>query len=200
MGQKKWPIFHFASGSNCPIVQNPIVWYHLLKRLFSTYCLDIVLLKNFCWSVADLPCCISFWRVAKWLFICIDTHTYMYVCTYICMGFPGGSAGKEATCNAGSQGSIPGLGRSPGEGKGYPLQYSGLENSKDCIVHGVTKSWTRLSTFHIHIHHIYIHTHTHTYILFHILFHYGLLQDIEYSSLCYTVGSCGLTILYTVVF
>ena len=43
---------------------------------------------------------------------------------------------------------IPGLGRSPGEGKGYPLQYSGLENSMDCIVHGITKSWTQLSDFH----------------------------------------------------
>ena len=46
--------------------------------------------------------------------------------------------------------SIPGLGRSPGEGKGYPLQYSGLENSMDCIVHGVAKSWTQLSEFHFH--------------------------------------------------
>ena len=45
-------------------------------------------------------------------------------------GFPGGSAGKESACNAGDLGSIPGLGRSPGEGKGYPLQYSGLENSR----------------------------------------------------------------------
>ena len=45
----------------------------------------------------------------------------------------------------GELGLIPGLGRSPGEGKGYPLQYSGLENSMDCIVHGVTKSWTQLS-------------------------------------------------------
>ena len=45
-------------------------------------------------------------------------------------------------------GLIPGLGRSPGEGKGYPLQYSGLENSVDYIVHGVTKSWTRLSDFY----------------------------------------------------
>ena len=44
----------------------------------------------------------------------------------------------------------PGLGRSPGEGKGHPLQYSGLENSTDCIVHGVTKSWTGLSNFHFH--------------------------------------------------
>ena len=45
---------------------------------------------------------------------------------------------------------IPGLGRTPENGKGYPLQYSGLENSKDCIVHGVAKSWTRLSDFHFH--------------------------------------------------
>ena len=52
--------------------------------------------------------------------------------------FPCGSAGKESTCNVGDLGSIPGLGRSPGEGKGYPLQYSGLENSMDCIVHGVS--------------------------------------------------------------
>ena len=57
-------------------------------------------------------------------------------------GFPGGSADKESTCNAGDLGSIPGLGKSPGEGNGYPLQYSGLENSMDYIVHGVTKSWT----------------------------------------------------------
>ena len=63
-------------------------------------------------------------------------------------GFPGSSAGKESTCNAADPSSIPGLGRSPGEGKGYPLQYSGLENSMDGIVHGVAKSWTRLSEFH----------------------------------------------------
>ena len=60
-------------------------------------------------------------------------------------GFPCGSADKEAARNAGDLGSIPGLGRSPGEGKGYPLQYSDLENSMDGIVHGVAKSWTRLS-------------------------------------------------------
>ena len=51
--------------------------------------------------------------------------------TPVFLGFPGGSAGKEYACNAGNLGSIPGLGRSPGEGKAYPLQYSGLENSKD---------------------------------------------------------------------
>ena len=64
------------------------------------------------------------------------------------MGFPCGSAGKESACNEGDLGSIPGLGRSPGKGKGCPLHYSGLENSMDCIVHGVAKSWTRLSDFH----------------------------------------------------
>ena len=66
------------------------------------------------------------------------------------MGFPGGLAGKEAACNAGDLGSIPRLGRSPGEGKGYPFQSSGLENSMDCIVHGVAKSRTQLSDFHFH--------------------------------------------------
>ena len=52
----------------------------------------------------------------------------------------GSSAGKESTCNAGDLGLIPGLGRSPGEGKGYPLQYSSLENSMDCKVLGVAKT------------------------------------------------------------
>ena len=64
----------------------------------------------------------------------------------ISLGFPCGSPGRESTCNAGDLSSIPGLGRSPGEG--YPQQYSGLENSMDCIVYGVTKSRTRLNGFH----------------------------------------------------
>ena len=64
------------------------------------------------------------------------------------MGFPSVSAGKESACNVGNVGSIPGLGRSPGEGNSYPLQYSGLENSMDYIVHEVTKSQTQLSDFH----------------------------------------------------
>ena len=73
--------------------------------------------------------------------------------TPVFLGFPCGSAGKESTCNAGDLGSIPGLGRSPGEGKGYGLQYSGLENSMDCIVHGITKNQTRLSNqTHIQAH------------------------------------------------
>ena len=70
----------------------------------------------------------------------------------VAMGFPDSSAGKESALNAGDHSLIPGSGRSPGEGKGYPLQYSGLENSMDlefsntwripCIVHGVAKSRT----------------------------------------------------------
>ena len=68
------------------------------------------------------------------------------------LGFPCGSAGKESACNVGDLDSILGLVRSPGEGKGYPLQYSGLENSMDYIVHGVTKSQTRLSNFHFFRH------------------------------------------------
>ena len=59
-----------------------------------------------------------------------------------------GSAGKESACSAGDLGSIPGLRRSPGEGRGYLLQYSGMENSMDCIVHGVAKSRTQLNDFH----------------------------------------------------
>ena len=64
--------------------------------------------------------------------------------TPVFLGFFSGSAGKESACNAGD----PGSGRSPGEGKCYPLQYSGLENSMGCTVHGVAKSWTQQSGFH----------------------------------------------------
>ena len=66
------------------------------------------------------------------------------------LGFPCGSTGKKSARNAGDLGSIPGLGRSPGEGKGYPLQCSGLENSMGCVVYGVSKSQTRLSDFRFH--------------------------------------------------
>ena len=69
--------------------------------------------------------------------------------THSCiLGLPCGSVGKESIHNLGDLGSIPGLGRSPGEGKGYQLQYSGLENSMDCTVHGVSNSWTQLSDLH----------------------------------------------------
>ena len=69
--------------------------------------------------------------------------------------FPGSSVGKEFACNAEDSGSIPGFRRSSGEGKDYPLQYSGLESSMDCLVQGVTRSQTQLSDFHFHF--IFIH-------------------------------------------
>ena len=84
--------------------------------------------------------------------LCISIYTH------IIGGFPGGSEDKASACNAGDPGSIPGLGRSPGEGNGNPLQYSCLENPMDrgawrATVYRVAKSRTRLSDF----------THTHTF-------------------------------------
>ena len=80
------------------------------------------------------------------------------------MGFPDGSDGKQAVCNTVDSGLIPGLRRSPGEWKGYPLQYSCLENSMDAgawqaTVQRIAKSWTQLSDSYTHTH---THTHTHT--------------------------------------
>ena len=72
------------------------------------------------------------------------------------MGFPGGSAHKESSCNVGDLDSIPGLGRSPRGGNGYLLQYSGLENSMDCVVHWVTQSQTQLSDFDLNFYVKYI--------------------------------------------
>ena len=79
------------------------------------------------------------------LFILLGRKVVM---TLLKFGFLCGLAGKEFTCNAGNLDSVLGLRRSPGEGKGYQPQYSGLENSMDCIVHWVKKSQTRLSDFH----------------------------------------------------
>ena len=90
----------------------------------------------------------------KCIYIKACTHIiYTYIYTYI-YSFSGSSDSKESLCNAGDPGLIPGLGRSPGKGNGYPFQYSCLQNSIDraswqASVHGVTKSQTRLSNFHI---------------------------------------------------
>ena len=76
----------------------------------------------------------AFWRRGR------DIQELGHLCPF--MGFSGGSAGKESTCNVGDLGLIPGLKRYPGEGNSYLLQYSGLENSMKCIVHVVTESDT----------------------------------------------------------
>ena len=78
-----------------------------------------------------------------------DLATEQQRCIYT---FYDNSVGKESACHAGEPGLIPGLGRSPGEGDSYPFQCSGLDNSMDCIVHGVTKSLTQLRDFHFHVH------------------------------------------------
>ena len=88
-------------------------------------------------------------------FCCVSLYAYIGEYKYVsvvspCFGFPDSSVGQESTCNAGDADFIPGLGGSTGERIGYPLQCCGLENSMDCIVHEVTKSWTRLSNFHFH--------------------------------------------------
>ena len=89
-------------------------------------------------------------------YICVRVCVCVCVCVCVShLGFPWGSAGKESACNVGDLGLILGLRRYPGEGKGYPLQYSCLENSKYrgaywATVHGFAKNWTRLSAFHFH--------------------------------------------------
>ena len=81
---------------------------------------------------------------------CIAGRFFSSLSTSISVDFPGSSEVKASAYNAGDLGLVPGSGRFPGEGKGYPLQYSGLENSMDCIIHGVIKSWTWISDFHFH--------------------------------------------------
>ena len=100
---------------------------HFLDGLFDYLLLSFKFLFFFCWFI-----------------------TLYKFHVYNILGFPCGSVGKESTCSAGDLGSIPGLGRSPGEGMGYPLQYSGLENSMDSTVHGVARGRTQLSDFHFH--------------------------------------------------
>ena len=82
--------------------------------------------------------------------VAVDEKTWIHICFALTWRarFPSGSAGKESPCNAGDLGSIPGLGRSPGERSSYSLQCPGLENSMDCIVHGGAESQTRLSGFY----------------------------------------------------
>ena len=93
----------------------------------------------------DILCFVIRLYVDIWI---ASTFWFLILMLLWTLAFPGSSAGKESACDVGDPGSIPGLGRSPGEGKGYTLQNSGLENSVDCVVHGVTKSWTQLSGFH----------------------------------------------------
>ena len=102
------------------------------------------------WDSPDKNTGVSCHALLQGIFQTQESNPCLFVSYITGRFFPGGSAGKESTCHSGDLGSIPRLGRSPGGGKGYPLQYSGLENSMDCIVFGVSKSQTRLSDFHFH--------------------------------------------------
>ena len=108
-----------------------IGWHHWLNAYEFELALGVVD------GQAGLVCC------SPWVHKELDMIERLNLSDLCC-----GSAGKESACNVGDLGSVPGLGRSFGEGKGYPLQYSGPESSMDCIVHVVTKSWTWLSDFH----------------------------------------------------
>ena len=105
-----------------------------------SFCLLTGVLKGWLPTVCDFSGLTSF---SSWI------ETPSFIIRVISRGFPDSSADKESVWHAGDPGSTPGSGRSPGEGIGYPLQYAGLEKFMDCIVHGVTKSWTWLSNFHI---------------------------------------------------
>ena len=117
-------------------------------------------------------------------------YVYVYMYAYISMGFPDSSVGNESACNAGDPGSILGLARSPGGGKCCPLQYSGLGNSMDCVVHGVANSRTRLNDFHFHVYtytyiymcrYVYVYTYTHMYAYTYYLvwkIHFQNIEDV----------------------
>ena len=98
------------------------------------------------WTEQNKSLLDSWVRKIRWRRVRLSTQVFL--------GFPCGSeCGKESACNAGDLGSIPGLRGYPGEGKGYPLQYSGLENSMDCIVHGsqrVEHNWVTFTNLIIY--------------------------------------------------
>ena len=125
-------------------------WLGTLKCVVRCICLESYL---FPLAVCVFVCvCAIAWLLdvnnILWFTQCYLEH-FILLFSFLEMGFPCGSAGKESACNAGDLGSIPGLGRSSGEGKGYPLQYSGLENPRDYSPWGRKESDTteQLSLF-----------------------------------------------------
>ena len=118
------------------------MWWHWRSKIWEVFSLPFILAP---WL--PLRQC-SHLYVARSLFFSFFLSLFFFNGLNGCRDFPCGLAGKESACNAKDPNSIPELGRSPGEGKGYLSKYSGLENSMDCIVHRVTKGWTHLGDFH----------------------------------------------------
>ena len=150
----EWVAFPFSRGSSQP--RDHTQASHIAGRFFTVWAINRTVQKNLPSSRTWISRLKVLWLLRKkdeksptqpdtssWNF-----RTQGQRDLKILMGFPDSSVGKESACNVGNLGSIPGLGRSSGEGKGYPLQYSGLEDSVNCIDHGVAKSRTRLSDFH----------------------------------------------------
>ena len=150
--QRAWPTPLRTTGTDCAPSRG-VTGDHLMQRPISS----IPFVQNNVWLFlarsAHLPADISNWkRNSKWrkFFLSILRWIRYAQCAF---GLPGGSVGKEAACSVGELGLIPGLGISPGEGNGNPLQYHCLENLMDrgawwATVHEVAKSWTQLSKFH----------------------------------------------------
>ena len=116
---------------------------------------------------------------------------------FLLSGFPDSSVGKESACSAGDPGLIPGLGWSTGEGIGYPLQYYGLENFMDCIVHGVTKSRTWLSDFHFHFTFLlwfvfsgWFYWVVNNFLFCHVIYYYGYFQRCLRSKYSFFQNYC----------
>ena len=143
--------------SFCTSLPSFFFFFHQVEDILSFSAWDIVSV----WPVPSQRPCFLTWllMVITWLLILCFMHSWLLFVILVSAQLmppqsilPGGSDSKASAHNAGDLGSIPGLGRSPGEGNGNPLQYSCLENSIDggawwATVHGVTKSWTRLSNF-----------------------------------------------------
>ena len=110
-----------------------ILWIYLLNQKISFSNMNILVKDTFSWKIHFLP---------SDVLLNIDLLSKHTSSTLV------SSVGEESACSAGALGSIPGLGKSPGERNVYPLQYSVLDNSMDCMVHGFTKSWRWLSDFH----------------------------------------------------
>ena len=119
------------------------LYIFLVRCLFISFAYFLIHLFMFLYCVL----CI-FW-VKHFLYQICLLHIFSSS-LWLVLGFPGKSAGRESTCNVGELDSVPELGRCPGEGNGYPLQYYGLDNSMNSIVYGVAKSWIRLSDIHFH--------------------------------------------------
>ena len=140
------PFFYYKAVRGLPL------WVSLITSLYAGDGVWLLAIPSLCWFSLGLSLfahILSFNPLSPLFWWCIEGISNLHKIQPLLndgSGFeskrPCGSAGKESTWNVGDLGLIPGLGRSSGEGKGYLLQYSGLESSMNCIVHGVAKSWT----------------------------------------------------------